>query len=791
MAQNRADYIWSNIMKARDHGGVSLWRARLITESWKETDGKPNAIRRGLAMKHILENIPLYLDDQQLLCGSYATRSMWAEWYPEYECKFLLNAADDEPALKNFDKGAADPAEIRAIAEYWKDKAMEDQFKNYIDPEEQELLELIGDDNAFIYPWNSNRARHGGYYCVDMAKAINVGYRGIIEEMDAELAHLHIHDHDSMRKAINLKAWKYALEGGIAYGKRCAQMCRDLAEKETDAKRKAELLEMAEVCTNVPENPARNFHEALQTVIFVQIFIYLEMRGDGVSPGRADQYLYPLYKKDMDAGIIDKEKAIELLQCFRIKFNTFRQLASKRFFLGTSGEAQFHNITLGGTDAKGNSAVNELSYLFLEAALKLQTPHPTLSVRYFDDIPADFMDLAIQVVAQGGGYPAFFNDKNCIPCLEGYGVPEEDANQYAIGGCVLAQVPGKTGPGYPVVINLSKCLELALHDGYDYFKCKRQVGPHTGKFKDFKTYEDFYKAFQEQVMWASEHATRMTNVQRCIREYQMPACFTETLLDDCIKTGKMSTGDGPRYQLQYHNARCAMNAINALVAVKKCVFEDKTVDQNTLEDVLNANYEGYEDVRQLLYNAPKYGNDDDYADTIAHDVYRWWCDFVKTMDAGFGDHYIPGAYTVGGHTTTGYSTGALPDGRFGGESLADGSMSPTQGTDCCGPTAVLNSANKIDQSDMSSTLLNMKFQASTLKTPEERALLAGLIATYFDGCGKHVQFNVVDRATLFDAQEHPEDHRDLLVRVAGYSAFFVELLPNLQNEIIKRTENDL
>lgn len=787
----RADYIWGNILAERDHGGVSLARARLLTESWKTTDGLPVAVRRGKAMKHILENIPLYIDDQQLMVGSFASRSMWAEWYPEYESKFLLESQNNEPALRVFEKGTADPKEIHAIADYWRDKSIEDQFLHYVKPEELEALNLIGEDNAFINSWNVNRSRHGGYYCVDMEKAVTKGFRGIIEEMDRELATLHIHDHDSMMKANNLHGWKLALEGGIAYGKRFAALCRETAEQTRDGNRKQELLEMAGVCERVPELPARTFHEALQMVLFVHVFIYLEMRGDGVSPGRADQYLYPCFQRDMESGRLDRDTALDLLQCFRIKFNTFRQLSSKRFFENTSGEAQFHNITLAGVTPDGKSAVNELSYLFLEAARQLRTPHPTLSVRCFDGIPDDFVDKALEVVSLGGGYPAFFNDKSNIPCLIHYGVEPEDANNYAIGGCVLAQVPGKTGPGYPVVINIAKCMELALHDGYDHYKSKKQIGPHTGRFAEFETYEQFCDAFKKQVVWATKTATVLTNIQRAIREYSMPAAFTETLMDDCIKTGKTSTGSGPKYQLQYQNARCMIDAVDTLIAVKKCVFEDKTVSRDVLEEALIHNFEGYEDIRRLLASAPKYGNDIEYADAVAHDVYAWWADMVQTLDAGFGDHYLPGAYTVGAHVTCGHNTGALADGRYADEPLADGSMSPRQGCDTNGPTAMLNSANRIDQSMFTSTLLNMKFQQSSLATAEDRAKLAALIRTYFEGSGKHIQFNVVDRETLLEAKAQPEKYRSLLVRVAGYSAFFVELLPNLQNEIIDRTENSL
>lgn len=786
---NRANYIWNNVMRERDHAGVSLARARLITESWKKTLGYPNSIRRGMAIKHVLENIPLFIDDRQLICGSYSSRSMWGEWYPEYESKFLMNDAENEPALQSMSKDPKDQEEIRGIAEFWGALSIEDQFKNYLTEEEQEKLELMGETGAFVSVIQASRARQGGYYCVNIEKVIKKGIRGVIQEIDEQLEGLSIKNHESMRKAQNLQGWRYALEGAITYGKRCAQLCRDTAENTADAKRKAELLEMAEVCDWVPENPARTFHEALQTTYFVQIFIYLESRGDGVSPGRADQFLYPCFKSDMEKGTLDEEKAIELLQCFRLKFNTFRQLSSKSFMRNTSGEAQFHNITIGGTTKDGECAVNELSYLFLEAAMRLRVPHPTLSVRYFDGIPEDFLDKALQVVALGIGYPAFFNDKAHIPTMIHYGISAEDANNYAIGGCVQAMAAGMTAPGYPVFMNLAKCLELAVHDGYDNFTTKTQLGLHTGRMADFKSYDEFYEAFKAQVIHGSELPNKYCLIQRSIRDDMVPCAFTDALIDGCIESGMTSSGSGAKYNMQYHDAIGMVDVADSLAAVKKCVFEDKSVDPGTLAKALVNNFDGYDDIRKLLMAAPKYGNDDDYVDTIAHDVYHWWAEMVnERFDAGFGTHYLPGAYSVSTHIPTGHCTGALPDGRYEDVSLADGSMSPCQGVDFCGPTAVLNSACKINQGELITTLLNMKFQSSMLHNAEDRMKLSTLIKAYFEDGGKHIQFNLVDKATLLDAQKHPEKHRDLIVRVAGYSAFFVELMTNLQNEIIARTE---
>lgn len=791
---DRVHRIWEKVREDRKHAGISLERAKLATESWSASEGYPTPIRRGMMTEYILKNIPLYLDEGQLICGNYTSHSMWGEWYPEYESRFLLNASEDEPALQKMSKDTADQKEILRIAGFWNKLSIEDQFLNYFTDEELKQLSVLGEDGSNAFALNTTRSRQGGYYSPGIFKVVKKGYKGIIEDIDAELKSLVIRDHDDLKKSQNLQGWKHALQGGIAYGHRCADHCRTLAEKEQDEKRRQELLEMARVCDWVPENPARTLHEALQATYFAQAFIYIESRGDGVSPGRVDQYCYECYKNDVDGGRLTREQAMELINCFRIKFNGFRQLSSKAFMNNTSGEAQFHNITLGGVDAQGNSAVNELSYLFLDAALELPMPHPTLSVRCFKGMPRDFFDKALQVVATGVGYPAFFSDSANIGTMVKYGIAPEDANDYAIGGCVEAMPAGRTAPGYPVFLNNPKALELALYDGFDYYAGQQQVGPHTGRFEDFDTFDDFYAAVKKQTVFISEWASRYCKVQRAIRDDMCAVGFTDALIDDCVARGKTSAGGGAKYNIQYHNATGIIDLTDSLAAIKKCVFEDKTVSKETLIKALKANFEGYEDVRETLMAAPKYGNDDDYADSIAADFYSWWADSINenpNYDAGFGTHYVPAAYSVSRHGPSGKYTGALPTGRLAGEFLADGSMSPRQGVDLNGPTAVLNSAGKIDQSKYTNTLLNMKFQGGTLKNNGDRAKLAALIETYFAMGGKHIQFNIVDKETLEDAQAAPERHGDLIVRVAGYSAFFIELTENIQAELISRTEENL
>jgi formate C-acetyltransferase len=317
------------------------------------------------------------------------------------------------------------------------------------------------------------------------------------------------------------------------------------------------------------------------------------------------------------------------------------------------------------------------------------------------------------------------------------------------------------------------------------------LGPATGNFNDFETFEDLVEAFEKQVQYFSQEATTIMNLQRCLREQLICPVFNDAFIDDCIKRGKSSLGKGARFEIHYHNGRSMIDAADSLTAIKKCVFDDGSIGRQELLDALANNFEGYEEVRTRLLAAPKYGNDDDYADQIAADLYRSWQKMIRDLDAGYGTKYLPCAYSVGGHVPAGKKTGALPDGRLAGTALADGSVSPCQGSDVNGPTAVINSCLKIDQSLLVATLLNMKFQPSTLKTKEDKIKLLSLIKTYFNEGGKHIQINTVERKTLEDAQVHPQSHRNLLVRVAGYSAFFVELSHGMQDEIIERTDHGL
>jgi pyruvate formate-lyase/glycerol dehydratase family glycyl radical enzyme len=779
----RGQRIWNRLRDKRDEGMLSLARAAALTASYQETEGVPMSIRRAKAFERILSEIPLYIDEEQLLVGDFAARPMWAEWYPEFAVSWVLK--EMEAGEDFFKPVSSEVGKLREICDYWKGRSVENAYLSSLSEEEKKVLMENGEDGAWVYGVSTMLDRPGGYHAVSYNKLIREGCIGILNKVEEELQATPVTGDESFQKANFLKAIAIAYRAAGQYGKRYAALARELAQT-AEGKRRSELKRIADMCDWIPMNPARSFYEAVQTLWFVHVFLYLELRPAGVSPGRADQYLYPYYKRDLEAGKLTREEAIEILECLRVKMSTLRHFNKKSFRENTSAEAQFHNITLAGQTADGKDATNELSYLFVEAALRTRTLHNTLSIRWHDKISQDFVLKGAELVATGIGYPAFFNDDGHISFSMGMGATLEEARDYVIGGCVVPTIPMSAGPYPPFVVSMGKCLELVLNNGFDP-NTRRQLGPKTGRVEDFRTFDEVVDAFKEQVRYFSYQGTALFNLQRYFRTAMVPAIFNSGLVDDCIKSGKSVSGGGARFNYMYFLLEGMIDVADSLAAIKKRVFEERSVSKRELMDALAANLEGKEDLHRLLLSAPKFGNDDDYVDTIAHDLYDWWRKMVAEMDASYGYKYLPCAYSVSLHHSYGARVGALPSGRLAKKSLADGSMSPAQGCDAHGPTAVIKSAGKIDQYPILATLLNIKFQPTILKTREDMRKLIALIKTYFDFGGKHIQFNVVDQGTLLEAQAHPELHRNLIVRVAGYSAYFIELDRGVQDEIIKRT----
>ncbi|MBI2907619.1 MAG: hypothetical protein HYX92_08200 [Chloroflexi bacterium] len=780
----RGQRLWRTMVEQRRVARLSLHRARLLTESYKETEGQPMVIRRAKAFARVVRGIPLYLMDEDLLAGAFAAKPMSPEQFPEYDVTWVSEAFNN--GMLTGVVAQEDMDELWRICDYWKDKCVKSSYFSHFDESEKQRLIETTEIGSWVY-YALRIESDIGYFSVNYEKAIKLGLRGVIAEVERELQATSPVDDESFAKANMLKGMKIVLEAAIDYGKRCAVLARQLAER-ADGQRKEELLRLAEICDWVPGNPARTFHEAVQTLCFVHVLMSLETTAQ-MSPGRADQYLYPYYKRDIERGEITREEAIEVLECMRVKLSNqrFRFFRSSPSQEQGSGDAQFHNVTISGETADGKDATNELSYLFLEAASRTRTPHPTLSIRWTGKSPEDFILKGLELVRMGIGFPAFFNDGPSIAYMEKIGVPPEIAHDYCVGGCVQHLPPTQSGPPHVIFMNMPKCLELAMHDGVDPGTGK-QLGPATGKFEDFHTFDEFLEAYHKQVQHFSEESGRIRILERLVRVAMTPTILSSCLVDDCIKRGKSVLADGPRWTFPAQTPVGIIDAADSLAAIKRCVFEDGSVGKEELLSALAADFKGCEGVRRLLLSVPKYGNDEDYVDTVAADLYQWWQGMLSRIDGPYGAKHRPMPYSISSHGPAGKKVGALPSGRLAGVALADGSVSPCQGSDVVGPTAVLNSAGKINQFPLLGTLLNMKFHPSALATTDDLRKLCALIKTYFDYGGKHIQFNVVDKKTLLDAQVHPELHRDLMVRVAGYSALFTDLQRSVQDEIIQRTE---
>jgi pyruvate formate-lyase/glycerol dehydratase family glycyl radical enzyme len=778
---SRGKRLWERALENRKNAKLSLARALMVMDSYRETEGFPAPIRRARALEKIVAGIPIFIDSDELLVGAFSAKPMYFEWYPEY-------AVDQEMLSQNIEEILAENhsrEDIAKVVHYFKDSCLQSSYFSLLDDTQRQKIRETCEDGAWVYRAKTTLDIDRGYHSVDYRKAIEKGFLGVLAEVENELHRTTSRDDDSYRKCIYLKGLAIALKAGIGYAGRYASLARELAGKSSGG-RKSELEAIAEVCDRVPAHPARNFHEAVQTSLFLHVLIHLESRAQE-SPGRMDQYLFPYYQKDIEEGTLTPESALEILECFRVKLSTLRLLSSIKYNEIVSGEAQYHNVTLGGQTPDGRDATNGLSYLFLKAAQRTRTPHPTLSIRWHDKMPKDFALKGLELVRGGLGFPAFFNDRSNIQWLLSIGVPLEEARSHCISGCLHSIVPGQTSPFDVLFISIAKCLELALHDGFDP-RTARQLGPKTGEFAQMNSYDDLFRSFKTQVEHFSKEGGAIISEQKIARSQVMPAMVSSAFIDDCIKKGKGCLADGARYNIIIQAPVGMIDAADSLAAIKRCVFEDGAIGKQELLDALALNFKGKEALRKRLAKAPKYGNDDDFADGIAAELYGWWWRMVSEIDGPYGVKQLPAPYSVSVHGAAGKRVGALPSGRLAGQPLADGSVSPCQGADVNGPTAVINSAGKIDQVPLFGTLLNMKFHPSAMKSDEDLKKIATLIKTYFDYGGKHAQFNVVDSKTLREAQRQPERYRNLMVRVAGYSAYFTELSANVQDEIIQRTE---
>ena len=809
-------------------------RGKLVTESYKATENLPIIKRRSKAFAHILRNIPIVIRDGELVVGSATVAPRGCQVFPEYSYEWLLSELDtvSERAADPFYISEQTKADLREIYPWWSGKTTSDLAKANMAPEAYEAFV----EHAVFTP--GNYFYNGiGHVCVDYGKVMKIGYRGIISEADAALNKLDVSDCDYVAKSNFLEAVIESCEAVIEYARRYSVLAKDLAAKETNPERRRELEIIARNCKRVPEFPATSFYEACQTFWFIQLLLQVESSGHSISPGRFDQYMYPYFKKDLDEGKITYEQAQELLDCLWVKFNDINKVRDAASADGFAGYGMFQNLIVGGQDVHGMDATNDISYMCIEAAMHVPLPQPSISIRVWNGSPEPLLIKAAALTRLGTGLPAYYNDEIIIPSIMARGLTLEDARDYCIIGCVEPQKAGKTDGWHDAAFfNMCRPMELAFSNGYDKGK---KIGPDTGDVTNMKTFEEFYEAYKTQQSYMIKLLVNANNAIDMAHAVRCPLPFQSCMVEDCIGRGKSLQEGGAIYNFTGPQGFGIANNTDGLVAIKKLVFEENRFSLAELRDALRANY-GYgikgaaaerlttdiatelvkqgvaidEDAIRVIYDevtnqtslsetqkarykeikrlieeeSPKYGNDIYDVDMFARDVANSYTKEVEKYKNPRGGIFQAGLYPVSANVPLGATTGATPDGRLAYTPLADG-IGPASGRDVKGPTATANSVAKLEQGVASNgTLLNQKFHPSALQGMGGLSKFVALVRSYFDQKGMHVQFNVVTKETLLDAQKNPEKYKTLVVRVAGYSALFTTLSKSLQDDIINRTE---
>lgn len=823
--QNLVDQLFEKLPE------IESDRAVLLTESYKETEGQPIIVRRAKAFSHILKNIPVTIRKNELIVGSATKSPRSCQVFPEFSYDWL------EKEFDTVETRSADPFYIsednkrilRDVYKYWKGKTTSELATSYMADETIKAME----HNIFTpgnYYYNGV-----GHVTVKYEKVLEVGYEGIIEEVKKELSKCNVADDDYAKKSHFLKSVIQSCEAVIIYANRYAELALNMAKQCNDNVRRNELLEIAYNCARVPAKGARSFYEACQSFWFVQMLLQLESSGHSISPGRFDQYMYPYYKSDIESGKITKEFAQELMDCIWVKLNDLNKVRDAGSAEGFAGYGLFQNLIVGGQDAGGIDVTNDLSFMAIEASMHVMLPQPSLSIRVWNGSPHELLIKAAKLTRTGIGLPAYYNDEVIIPSLLNRGLTLSDAREYNIIGCVEPQKAGKTDGWHDAAFfNMCRPLELVFSNGYDKGEL---VGLETGDVTKMKTFEEFYDAYKKQMKYCIELLVNADNSIDVAHMERCPLPYLSSMVDDCIKRGKSVQEGGAIYNFTGPQGFGVANMADSLYAIKKLVFDEKKVTLAEYKDALENNYgrglslerveeltrevikklendghtvdaevvaqvsatialdsldnykkSKYDKLLEMIDEVPKFGNDIKEVDQFARDVAYVYTRPLENYKNPRGGQYQAGLYPVSANVPLGAQTGATPDGRLAHTPVADG-VSPSAGKDVFGPTAAANSVAKLDHGIASNgTLFNQKFHPSVLAGRTGLEAFVNFIRGYFDQKGSHIQFNVVSRETLIEAQKNPEKYKTLVVRVAGYSALFTSLSRSLQDDIINRTE---
>ncbi len=770
-------------------------RALLATETYKEYQSQTSVMKRALMLKNILEKMSIYIEPETLIVGNQASSNKDAPIFPEYTLEFVIDELD------KFEKRDGDvfyitedtKEQLRSIAPFWENNNLRAKAGALLPDEVQVYME------AGFFGMEGKMNSGDAHLAVNYQRILQYGLKDFEKRTLEAKAALDLTVTENLSKYHFYKSVLIVIEAVKAYAERYSDLAKKMAETASPQRRQ-ELLEISRICAKVPYEPADTFAEAIQATWFIQLILQIESNGHSLSYGRFDQYMYPYYQNDLETGKTTEDEVVELLTNLWIKTLTINKVRSQSHTYSSAGSPLYQNVTIGGQTRDKKDATNDLSFLVLRSVAQTKLPQPNLTVRYHAGLKKEFMDEAIEVMKLGFGMPAFNNDEIIIPSFIKYGVDEEDAYDYSAIGCVETAVPGKwgyrcTGMSY---INFPKILMIAMNDGIDPVSGKRFTKGY-GRFEDMTSYEELEEVWDKTLRELTRMSVIVENAVDIGIEKEVPDILCSALTDDCIGRGKTLKEGGAVYDFISALQIGIANLADSLAAIKKLVFEDGVVSQAELWEALMTDWESersQEIQDMIIHDVPKYGNDDDYADQLVTKAYDVYIDEIKKYpNTRFGRGPIggirySGTSSISANVGQGRGTMATPDGRKAWTPLAEG-CSPSHNMDQNGPTAVLKSVAKLPTEEiLGGVLLNQKVNPQTLAKEEDKQKLIMLLRTFFNKLkGYHIQYNVVSRETLLDAQQHPENHRDLIVRVAGYSAFFNALSKATQDDIIERTEH--
>ena len=777
---------------------IDAQRAILATLAYKENLNQPRVMVRAKMLEKVLDNMSIYIEDKSLLAGNQATKNRNAPIFPEYTMEFVMNELDQ------FEKRDGDifyitektKEQLREIAPFWQNNNLRARGEALL-PEEVRVFMETG-----VFGMEGKLNAGDAHLAVNYERILKDGLRGYEKRVKEYKASLDLTDPESIDKYCFYNAVLIVLEAVRNFANRYSVLAQDLAEKELNQERKIELLEISRICSKVPYEPAETFREAVQSVWFIQLILQIESNGHSLSYGRFDQYMYPYYNRDIKNGTIKESEALELLTCLWIKTLTINKVRSQAHTLSSAGSPMYQNVTIAGQTTDKKDAVNDLSFLVLKSVAQTRLTQPNLTVRYHKNINKHFLDECIEVMRLGFGMPALNNDEIIIPSFMDWQVKEEDAYNYSAIGCVETAVPGKwgyrcTGMSY---INFPRMLLCTMNNGVDLTSNKRFTKGY-GYFTEMESYEELLKAWDKTIREITRYSVIVENVIDKASERDVPDILCSALTDDCIARGKTIKEGGAVYDFISGLQVGIANMADCLAAIKKLVYEEKKITRQELWNAILDDFSSPENKKiqeMLIREAPKYGNDDDYVDQLIVEAYDSYIEEIEKYPntrynrGPIGGIRYAGTSSISANVGQGMSTMATPDGRNAFEPLAEG-CSPAHNSDKNGPTAVFKSVSKLRTNKITGgVLLNQKMTPQMLSTEENRQKLELLIKTFFNRLhGYHVQYNIVSKETLIDAQKHPENHKDLIVRVAGYSAFFNVLSKKTQDDIIGRTEQSL